>query len=85
MKALERAHRKRRQANEILRKTSTYFAQARLDPRFQSGSPSLTITGMRPGSGRSAGWRRSPCAPSMHMQRGARDPVHACVPFSLHR
>jgi hypothetical protein len=36
MKALEHAHRKRRQANEIQHKTSAYFAQARLDRRFQS-------------------------------------------------
>jgi len=36
MKALERAHRKRRQANETLRKPSAYFAQAELDRRFQS-------------------------------------------------
>ena len=35
MKALEREVRELRQANEILRKTSAYFAQAELDRRFK--------------------------------------------------
>src|SRR3984893_4551137 len=35
MKALERENRELRQANEILRKASAYFAQAELDRRFQ--------------------------------------------------
>ena len=35
MKALERENRELRQANEILRKTSAYFAQAELDRRFR--------------------------------------------------
>ena len=34
-KALERAHRELRQANEILRKASAYFAQAELDRRWK--------------------------------------------------
>ena len=36
MKALEREVRELRQANEILRKASAYFAQAELDRRFKS-------------------------------------------------
>ena len=35
MKALERENRELRQANEILRKASAYFAQAELDPPFK--------------------------------------------------
>jgi transposase len=35
LKALERENREVRQANEILRKASAYFAQARLDRRFR--------------------------------------------------
>jgi transposase-like protein len=34
-KALERENRELRQANEILRKASAYFAQAELDRRFR--------------------------------------------------
>jgi transposase len=36
MKALEREVRELRQANEILRKASAYFAQAELDRRFKT-------------------------------------------------
>lgn len=36
IKALEREVRELRQANEILRKASAYFAQAELDRRFKS-------------------------------------------------
>ena len=35
MKVLERENRELRQANEILRKASAYFAQAELDRRFR--------------------------------------------------
>ena len=35
MKTLERENRKLRQANEILRKASAYFAQAELGRRFK--------------------------------------------------
>jgi len=35
IKALEREVRELRQANEILRKASAYFAQAELDRRFK--------------------------------------------------
>jgi transposase len=35
LKALERENRELRQANEILRKASAYFAQAELDRRFR--------------------------------------------------
>ena len=36
MKALERENRELKQANEILRKASTYFAQAELDRRSRT-------------------------------------------------
>jgi transposase len=36
LKAPERENRELRQANEILRKASAYFAQAELDRRFKS-------------------------------------------------
>ena len=36
LKALERANRELRQANEILRKASAYFAQAELDRRAKA-------------------------------------------------
>ncbi|SFG80046.1 Transposase [Methylobacterium gossipiicola] len=36
IEALERENRELRQANEILRKASAYFAQAELDRRFRS-------------------------------------------------
>jgi transposase-like protein len=36
MKALERENRELKQANEILRKASAYFAQAELDRRFRT-------------------------------------------------
>jgi len=36
LKALERENRELRQANEILRKASAYFAQAELDRRYRS-------------------------------------------------
>jgi len=35
LRALERENRELRQANEILRKASAYFAQAELDRRFK--------------------------------------------------
>ena len=35
LKALERENRELRQANEILRKASAYFAEAELDRRFK--------------------------------------------------
>ena len=35
LKAMERENRELRQANEILRKASAYFAQAALDRRFK--------------------------------------------------
>src|SRR5262245_3957080 len=68
IKALERENRELRQANEILRKASAYFAQAELDRRWKPGSASSTriepITGScrrRAGAlGRSAECLRSP-------------------------
>ena len=45
LKALERENRELRQANEILRKASAYFAQAELDRRFLLGScPDISAT-----------------------------------------
>jgi len=56
MKALERENRELRQANEILRKASAYFAMAELDRRARCT-----------GSSRSAGSCRSPHPPTMPM------------------
>src|ERR1700743_1433587 len=42
LKALERENRELRQANEILRKASAYFAQAELDRRWRPRSRSST-------------------------------------------
>src|SRR5882757_7101306 len=52
LKALERENRELRQANEILRKASAYFAMAELDRRSKPCSPSLTIIVGRMGSSR---------------------------------
>src|SRR5882672_12238069 len=54
LKALERENRELRQANEILRKASAYFAQAELDRRYKSLSRALTTTERSMGSSRSA-------------------------------
>src|SRR5665647_3305116 len=50
LKALERENRELRQANEILRKASAYFAMAELDRRYKPSSSSLTITDTSMGS-----------------------------------
>src|SRR5919206_2523675 len=50
LKALERENRELRQANEILRKASAYFAQAELDRRSKWWSPSSTTIGRCMGS-----------------------------------
>src|SRR5205085_9687129 len=73
LKALERENRELRQANEILRKASAYFAQAELDRRSKPCSPSLTIIVGRMGSRRSA----RPIAPSTYHAHMAkrRDPA----------
>lgn len=65
VKALERENRELRQANEILRNASAYFAQAELDRPLKRRSPSSTITGRSSGSSRSAGCCRSPLPPTM--------------------
>jgi len=44
LKALERENRELRQANEILRKASAYFAQAELDLRLGHNRKSATAT-----------------------------------------
>src|ERR1700745_4480860 len=51
IKALEREVRELRQANEILRKASAYFAMAELDRRAKPWSALLTIIGRTMGSG----------------------------------
>ena len=49
LKALERENRELRQANEILRKASAYFAQAELDRPFRRSAPAApTITLCQP-------------------------------------
>src|SRR3978361_1880222 len=50
LKALERENRELRQANEILRKASAYFAQAELDRRGQPCTRSSPITPPHTGS-----------------------------------
>ena len=65
LKALERENRELRQANEILRKASAYFAMAELDRRSKTRSPSSTITARSMGSSRSARYCRSPPRPTM--------------------
>src|SRR5208283_1330223 len=67
LKALERENRELRQANEILRKASAYFAMAELDRRSKPRSPSSTIIVGRMGSSRSARSCRSPPRPTMPM------------------
>src|SRR5947208_14120637 len=54
LKALERENRELRQANEILRKASAYFAMAEHDRRTKPRTPSLTINVRRVGLNRSA-------------------------------
>ena len=65
IKALEREVRELRQANEILRKASAYFAQAELDRRFKPGRPLSTSIVRSTGSSRSAVFCRSPRRPTM--------------------
>ena len=69
IKALERENRELRQANEILRKASVYFAMAELDRWSRTGSPSSTITGRPTGSSR---FRVLPIAPSTYHAHAAR-------------
>jgi transposase InsO family protein len=54
IKALERENRELRQADEIFREASAYFAMAELDRRSRTSSPSSTITERPTGSSRSA-------------------------------
>ena len=67
LKALERENRELRQANEILRKASAYFAQAELDRPFKRCSRSSTIIARFMGSSRSAKFCRSPPRPTTPM------------------
>ena len=75
IKALERENRELRQANEILRKASAYFAQAELDHRFKPSSTLSTSTAPSTGSSRSAASCRSPRRRIMPMPPGA--PIRA--------
>jgi transposase len=54
IKTLERENRELRQANEILRKASAYFAQAELDRPLKRRSPPLKISVLSTASSRSA-------------------------------
>jgi hypothetical protein len=60
MKELEREVRELRQANEILKKASVYFAQAELDRSFRKLRLSLKKTGRSSGSSRCVRWYSSP-------------------------
>jgi len=68
LRALERENRELRQANEILRKASAYFAQAELDRRSKRCSPSSTITAVCMASSRSARFCRSRHPPTTRMR-----------------
>src|ERR1700716_1533171 len=65
LKALERENRELRQANEILRKASAYFALAELDRRGKPLWRSSMMIGKRMGSSRSARCCQSPRRPTM--------------------
>ena len=67
LKALERENRELRQANEILRKASAYFAMAELDRRSKPWWRSSMIVVRRMGSSRSARSCRSPPRPTTPM------------------
>ena len=68
IKALEREVRELRQANEILRKASAYFAQAELDRGSFGSSNSATIRGRSAGANRPTS-RRSANASTRPMIR----------------
>ena len=67
MRALERENRELRQANEILRKASAYFAMAEFDRRSKRWSSSSMTIAVRMGSNRSARCCRSPLRPTMNI------------------
>jgi transposase InsO family protein/transposase-like protein len=77
IRELEREVRELRQANEILKKASAYFAQAELDRPFRKRRTSLKNTVVCSGSSRSA--RVLPIAPSTYHQHAleAREPERA--------
>ena len=60
IKALERENKELRQANEILRLASAFFAQAELDRLKKKSGPSSTSSVSVSGSSRSASCCRSP-------------------------
>ncbi len=72
LKALGPENRELRQANEILRKASAYFAAAERGGRPKTCSHSSMIIVAPTGSSRSARSCRSPHPPTMSMQPGAR-------------
>jgi transposase-like protein len=74
LKQLERENKELRQANEILRKASAYFAQAELDRRSKTSRGSSTSTGQRTGSSRFASNCRSPRRPTMSTMSAAGSP-----------
>src|SRR6056297_2138984 len=64
IKELEREVRELRQANEILKKASAHFAQAKLDHPLKRCSPLSKSTGWNTGSSRSARCCRLPRRPT---------------------
>lgn len=72
IQALERENKELRQANEILRLASAFFAQAEFDRLKQKGGPSLASTVSVLGPSRSASGCGSPRPPT-----GAMPPVGA--------
>jgi len=72
MKALERENSELRQANEILRKASAYFAMAEVDRPLKRWSRSSTNTAECSGSSRSAGCCRLPHQPTTRTSPSAR-------------
>jgi hypothetical protein len=74
IKALERENKELRQANEILRLASAFFAQAEFDRLKKRGGPSLTSTVSVSGSSRSARSYRSP-----RLLTGAMPPASAIL------
>ena len=74
IKAIEREVKELRQANEILRKASAYFARAELDRRPKTRSHSLMIIKRLTGSSQFAEFRRLPRRPIMRRRRSGGAP-----------
>ena len=71
IKELEREVKELRRANDILRTASAFFAQAELDRKLKSRTPTSTSTGIPTGSSRSAKCCRSPRRLTGAMQPGS--------------